>query len=87
MKKIKPMSKEWWIDEIRSHFITILTMFLWYFAGDGATFLFALYSGNYEMVTLQGFIYLVERSAIKTALSLAFPQLFPVKPVKKLETE
>jgi len=76
--------RDWLFHEFRSWTATILTVFLLYFSGDGADFLFALYAGNYDVATFDMFLGLLTRTAIKTALTLVFPKLFPkMLPVKE----
>ena len=78
--------KEWLIHEFRSWFATVLTVFLLYFSGDGAEFLFALYAGNYDVATFDMFLGLLTRTAIKTVLTLIFPKLFPkMLPAKEVK--
>lgn len=71
-------SKQYWIDELRSFFVTLFAIF----AVDAGALLLQLYNGDVSQTVLWGLVAAFGRSAIKAALTLAFPMLFPVRTSK-----
>jgi len=72
-------TKHWWLQEMRSYVVTVLAVFLTFISIDGYGLLVSLYTGEWETVTLSMIWLLVIRSTVKTALTLLFPKLFPVR--------
>lgn len=73
---------KWWVDEIKSHFMTILALVLFFASIDGFQLLQALYAGQFELVTKDAVILLTYRSGIKALLTILFPSLFPLPKTK-----
>lgn len=81
---LKKSTKLWLKNELKSHFITIVSLFLTFLSVDGIHLLVGLYNWDWTVVTVDAVILLVNRSIVKTVLTLLFPAVFPqMKPEKQ----